>query len=71
MRVNIDIEGHPSGLAEALKFARTHVIVSRAHLRKVARLAKKHGIYAELKALGVEQMAIDVIGEPRPKPSRR
>jgi hypothetical protein len=64
MRIRIDTEGHPEGLAAAIAFAKTHVIVSRAHLNKIKRWAKRRGLYAELKALGVEMQEIEAPESP-------
>lgn len=38
---------------EALKFLAEHVLVKKRDLDKIKKLAQKHGIYEELKALGV------------------
>lgn len=39
---------------QAKTWCKKHVVVSRKDLARIAKLAKKHGLYAELKALGVE-----------------
>jgi hypothetical protein len=39
---------------EAEKFLRDHALIKKTDLRKVAALARKHGILKELKALGID-----------------
>lgn len=68
MRIKIDVEGEPLRLAAAVEFARNHVIVSRADLYKIKRWAKKRGVYAEVKALGVQMQEIEC---PGPMPAER
>lgn len=39
--------------AEARKYVKKHVVVSRKDLKKIAKLAKQLGFYEQLKALNV------------------
>lgn len=52
MKVRIDAEGE--GLPAAIEFSQKHVIVSKRDLDRIKRLAKKHGLYEELKKLNVK-----------------
>lgn len=68
MKVKIDAEG--GGLADAIKFAEAHVIVSRRYLSRIKSLAKRLGFYPQLKALGVKMREIVVTDPGVPKPER-
>jgi len=54
--MSITIEGteHIFQRTTAAKFIREHVVIKKAALTKIKALAKKHGIFKELKALGIE-----------------
>ena len=60
MKIKIDAEG--GGLLDAMEYAATHVIVSRADLDKIKAWARGKGLYRELKALGIEMQEIEVPG---------
>lgn len=65
MKVRIDVEGDPLGIAAALEFAETHVIVSRADLERIREWAKSHRLLGELKRLQIKSRAIAVAGARR------
>ena len=45
---------------DAKKFTKGHVLISKADLKAIAKLAKKLGFYKELKALGVVHYELSV-----------
>jgi hypothetical protein len=70
MRVRIDVEDNPGGIRAARAYTKQHVIIARDAIDRIAALARKHGIYEELKALEIHVSDI-VLDAPAKRLVRR